>query len=639
MARVFVDHCVATNVRIPFHQDNVRLEETLPVVTALAFLVQDEFNKLVPSVNTEEADIADRSFIVGELLSLAVNLDYADEIGRRKMFTLAREMLSQDNLPDTLIPRCLDVLVKICDTERDLIRVIVDVISELREGEGEEDAEVPGSQASTYSATPSRPRAGGPRFDVITDPEEKMKAALVDLRCLVICIAMLERINSNLVDNAVLTGLMHELVIPAVENKEEPALRDQGVICLGLIGLIDLTTASGSLSLFVNLVNKADDELQSKIVRILFDLFMVHDIPQLVAGVMTVENVWELIQFLLSQPSADVQAVAAEGTAKLILAGKVSDASMLRSLVLLYFSPESADNQALRQCLTYFFPVYCYSSSDNQRTLLSVFSESLEVLQQILEEIEGEQDMPPLSQIGLMMIDWLDPLKAVERQGAKVDLAIHLDLALEVCKSILEEESKDVRKAMVAWLSKLNLPDSGPANETRVKMLELVLGGIRDKRPLSDAISRNSLNKFSTTLLKRYPEHLEGFDAEAFAEDENEEVQALVDLIDGVKPTDDAASEAGSRRKSTTGRGRRATRDSSRETSIALTDSDDDSQAGSDDEEVIPRTRRLTRGKPMSKVIEEEEEPEEAGAEAEAEAEPQTEGEDDDVESMLDSSF
>lgn len=42
-----------------------------------------------------------------------------------------------------------------------------------------------------------------------------------------------------------------------------------------------------------------------------------------------------------------------------------------------------------------------------------MFSESLEVLQQILEEIEGEQDMPPLSQIGLMMIDWLDPLKAV----------------------------------------------------------------------------------------------------------------------------------------------------------------------------------------------------------------------------------
>lgn len=33
----------------------------------------------------------ERTFIVGELLKLAVNLDYADEIGRRKMFQLASE--------------------------------------------------------------------------------------------------------------------------------------------------------------------------------------------------------------------------------------------------------------------------------------------------------------------------------------------------------------------------------------------------------------------------------------------------------------------------------------------------------------------------------------------------------------------
>lgn len=33
---------------------------------------------------------------------------------------------------------------------------------------------------------------------------------------------------------------------------------------------------------------------------------------------------------------------------------------------------------------------------------------------------------------------------------------------------------------MVSWLPKLNLPDSAPNNETRVKMNELVLNGIRD---------------------------------------------------------------------------------------------------------------------------------------------------------------
>lgn len=40
--------------------------------------------------------------------------------------------------------------------------------------------------------------------------------------------------------------------------------------------------------------------------------------------------------------------------------------------MLLYFSPETADNQPLRQCLTYFLPVYCYTAADNQRRMLSV---------------------------------------------------------------------------------------------------------------------------------------------------------------------------------------------------------------------------------------------------------------------------
>lgn len=35
------------------------------------------------------------------------------------------------------------------------------------------------------------------------------------------------------------------------------------------------------------------------------------------------------------------------------------------------------------------------------------------MLQQLLDEREEDQEMLPLGQIGLMMIDWLDPLKAV----------------------------------------------------------------------------------------------------------------------------------------------------------------------------------------------------------------------------------
>ena len=48
-------------------------------------------------------------------------------------------MISQANLPESLIPKCMDILCKIANSERDLIRVVVDVVSELREGEGDEE--------------------------------------------------------------------------------------------------------------------------------------------------------------------------------------------------------------------------------------------------------------------------------------------------------------------------------------------------------------------------------------------------------------------------------------------------------------------------------------------------------------------
>lgn len=100
---MFVDHCVT-------QKDNTRLENVLPVVTALAFRIQAAYNELLEHIRDGEAErllregmeddeerarreeeLLDGEFVIGELLRLAVNLDYADEIGRRKMFQLVRK--------------------------------------------------------------------------------------------------------------------------------------------------------------------------------------------------------------------------------------------------------------------------------------------------------------------------------------------------------------------------------------------------------------------------------------------------------------------------------------------------------------------------------------------------------------------
>ncbi len=62
--------------------------------------MENNFNQVM-AIAEEQGDIDEdeeqspeleaKVFVVGELCKLALSLDYADEIGRRKMFQLARE--------------------------------------------------------------------------------------------------------------------------------------------------------------------------------------------------------------------------------------------------------------------------------------------------------------------------------------------------------------------------------------------------------------------------------------------------------------------------------------------------------------------------------------------------------------------
>lgn len=48
-------------------------------------------------------------------------------------------MISQETLPESLVSRCLDVLRILSPSERDLIRVVVEVVHELRDLNEEDD--------------------------------------------------------------------------------------------------------------------------------------------------------------------------------------------------------------------------------------------------------------------------------------------------------------------------------------------------------------------------------------------------------------------------------------------------------------------------------------------------------------------
>jgi condensin complex subunit 3 len=116
-------------------------------------------------------------------------------------------MLSHRSLPLSLIERCLDILKEIVPSERELIRIVVEIIIELREdgeaplnegGDADADADEEGVPAAAESnesfATMARKRSGRKDPGEMTEAERR-ESEMMDLRCLIICSEMLGRVN------------------------------------------------------------------------------------------------------------------------------------------------------------------------------------------------------------------------------------------------------------------------------------------------------------------------------------------------------------------------------------------------------------------------------------------------------------
>jgi hypothetical protein len=48
--------------------------------------------------------------------------------------------------------------------------------------------------------------------------------------------------TKTLRDNEVFAGVISDLIVPSLRNKEEPALREQGLICLALCCMIEVVS-------------------------------------------------------------------------------------------------------------------------------------------------------------------------------------------------------------------------------------------------------------------------------------------------------------------------------------------------------------------------------------------------------------
>ncbi|KAI0696847.1 nuclear condensing complex subunit [Cytidiella melzeri] len=611
LARVFVDYCVNNKYE-------ARLENSLPVVTMLVFRIQSAWQELIATMQAEEEELllrggmndeaekelrskrederSEQEFIIGEMLRMAVNLDYADEIGRRKMFQLVRNMICQDILPEGLLGRCLDVLRRLSPNERDLIRVVVEVVHELRDP-ADEDEQLRDDSGSNVGETPATVRTvrAAPKAATEMTPEEQMRADAMDLRCLALCIGMLERVNGTFEENSTLEGILGELIIPAVKRKEL-SLRERGLVSLGLCCLIARRMAMNSFQLFLSQVQSTPEPLKIRVLHVVFDILMVHDKDFLGPTSTSGDRIIEfLLHILDNEDSGKVQALICVGISKLMLSGMISDDRVLISLMLKYVSPDTANNQELRQCLSYFFPVYCYSSGAHQRRMQKAFIPLYDKLSEVHKEWEGDDDMISPAQASLMIVDWTDPQKAQaiaqNIHGHAVDESVHIDLANDIVKALFNDElEKEDRKGLCQLLGKLHLPDQ--VDIDKIRSLRLLMHNLSNRRPLRDSTTKNAFTKFEASILKKYEQQLADFNEDDYRQ--MEYLKDLFEFLDDIIPEDDD-DDAVELPKKKGGRKRRS--------GSITTETETSVSGASGDESTPPASRRKSNGKGKPKYV------------------------------------
>ena len=481
------------------------VDEKMPEVTALAFYLERYLAALMTSLAAaknpptegaeEDVDPVEAEFIVEQLLHIASTLDYSDEVGRRKMFTLLRETLAMPDLPDEVTRLVVSVLRDVCggteDAEREFCAVVLEAVAEVHDTIMDPEADVEGGEDESFhsarselSITPTKasiPSKKAPKGGLEEEAEEDPDAAadakaikeiLVNLKCLLIAQATLSHVYTPLQSNPSLLNLLNNLIIPAVRSHEAP-IREAGLRCLGLCCLLDRSLAEENLGLFLHCWAKGSEALQEEVLGVVADLLLSHG-PGLLAGgpAMTAtttatpgakeapavaRQVSKMYTRALRSTSVDVAGMAAIALCKLLLSQVLREPELLKQLIVAYFDPETKGNLSLRQALSYALPVFSHSRKENMRRVGEVVGGVVRGVVSRWEEDGGEEGEEGVNWgvLGGVLAEWTDERRGVwnvEKLGGMSltegdrdvdkdaeEASVHLTLALDTLERLNEK--------------------------------------------------------------------------------------------------------------------------------------------------------------------------------------------------------
>ncbi|KAJ1551085.1 hypothetical protein HK405_015202, partial [Cladochytrium tenue] len=113
--------------------------------------------------------------------------------------------------------------------------------------------------------------------------------------------------------------------------------------------------------LFLHLIQNNSKVIQKLALQTIFDLVVLFG-----SAIYDETTVSNIVKYGLNLGDVELLALVTEGACKLIMVKALNDTQVLEALGILYFHTTTQGQQRLRQCLSYFFPIYLLSSHEHQ---------------------------------------------------------------------------------------------------------------------------------------------------------------------------------------------------------------------------------------------------------------------------------
>ncbi|KAI9090308.1 nuclear condensing complex subunit [Phlyctochytrium arcticum] len=452
---------------VHFAEDGMEdeLEAALPPLIEHSDILK-RYSLLMAQTEDQAEKIA-FGFILKQLLLTAEQQDFTDEMGRREMLISLRDILSSVDLSKENILIAVGILKKLSLNEGDFTRVIIEILYTIYDPETMESGEM----------------------DEELDEIEK---SMLLLKCLDLTACVLECTEENLRENSAMNGILTTFILPALKN-EHGAIQYAGLQNLGLMCLLDKDLAKSHLPIFTSAFVDNRQAISLLALKEFFDLTILFG-PSLLADSGALS---EVISETLQCDDEELLALAVEGAAKLMILGYLSDPTILQQIIILYFHPLTKDMNRLRQCLSYFLPVYSHASCKHQKLLRTVIVPCLQIL--IQEHVVSKDAMIQPLQIGQQLVDWTDVRKVVgfERGSADVDEGLHADLAIDLLEASILDEDLATQKLFCQLLNRLYFGSF--AGLERIARVAELINTLKEAVPSNSPILPN-LRKFAKTI-------------------------------------------------------------------------------------------------------------------------------------------